>query len=70
MHEPTSEDWLEDLRTLILPPLPSAPTAIKLPEFDSLLRPLLHHLPKYLFVPSGPRNPPEKHMSPEGFCNT
>lgn len=69
--EPTRKVWLGDLRTLILPPLPSAPTAIKSPllepfaETDSLFCPRLHHLPKYRLVPSGPSNPPEKHTSPE-----
>lgn len=68
---PTSVDWFKDLRILILPPFPSAPTAIKSPVFvlkpclTSLFGPRLHHLPKYLFDPSGPSNPPEKHMFPK-----
>lgn len=51
--ELTEKLWLGFLRTLILPPLPSAPTAIKFPllepfvDVDSLFCPRLHHLPKY-----------------------
>lgn len=67
----TDNDGLRDLRTLIVPPLPSDPTAIKSPlepvfgvTTDPLLWPRLHHFPKYRFAPSGPSNPLEKHISP------
>lgn len=68
--EPTWKVWFGDLRTLTLPPLPSAPTAINSPLIeafgvtDSFFCPRLHHLPKYRLVPSGPSKPPEKQISP------
>lgn len=68
--EPTWNVGFGDLRTLTLPPLPSAPTAIKSPLFeafekvDSFFCPRLHHLPKCRLVPSGPSKPPEKQVSP------
>lgn len=77
----TNDDWFGDLSTLILPPLPSAPTATKLPLLaldpciaaDDTIDPLpwtrLHHLPKCLLVPSGPSNPPVKQRSPGGLAS-
>lgn len=66
--ELTERIWVGVLRTFILPPLPSAPTAIKSPlldlfaDDDSLFCPRLHHFPKNRWVPSGPSNPPEKQI--------